>query len=123
MALLGYVCCLLLCTLQCVYTRQIPPVSSAPQTVTIRSPANLSYEELSFILKTRHGLVEKPPKTLTPCARAILGCCDDKKVMNESCSESLKCGAFFFDDNPCEDKFIIDALKAAKNFYEQFNKV
>lgn len=64
----------------------------------------------------------KPPYALSPCARAILGCCNNK-VMNSHCSESLKCGAFFFDNNPCDDKYVLEALKAANKFYSQFNKV
>ncbi|KAJ2951961.1 hypothetical protein O0L34_g4220 [Tuta absoluta] len=88
---------------------------------TFATPANLSYDELLYILKVRSG--EQPkPRRLSPCARAILGCCRER-VMNEHCSETLKCGAFFFDVNPCEDKFIIDALNAARAFYEQFNSV
>nr|XP_034829886.1 uncharacterized protein LOC117987031 [Maniola hyperantus] len=81
-----------------------------------------TYNELLYILQSRHGEVGNRPKHLTPCARAILGCCNNR-VMNETCSENLKCGAYFFDDNPCEDKFIVDALHAAKLFYEQFNLV
>ncbi|CAH2235513.1 jg14778, partial [Pararge aegeria aegeria] len=81
-----------------------------------------TYNELLFILQSRHGMAGMQPKHLTPCARAILGCCNNK-AMNDTCSENLKCGAHFFDDNPCEDKFIIDALEAAKLFYEQFNAV
>lgn len=87
----------------------------------LRNP-DLSYEELNYIAKVRNGESPKEPKTLTPCARAILGCCVEK-VMNTDCSEAHKCGGHFFDDNPCEDKFIIDALNAARIFYEQFNKV
>lgn len=86
--------------------------------VTINVPANLSYNELRYILQARNGVDVLAPKVLSPCARAILGCCKDNQ-MNESCSESLNCGAFFFDDNPCDEKFIIDALKAAKSFYQQ----
>ncbi|XP_023933792.2 uncharacterized protein LOC112042851 [Bicyclus anynana] len=81
-----------------------------------------TYNELLFILQSRFGEAGPQPKHLTPCARAILGCCNNN-VMNETCSESLKCGAHFFDDNPCEEKFILDALTAAKLFYEQFNTV
>lgn len=81
-----------------------------------------TYNELLYILQSRHGEAGKRPKHLTPCARAILACCNNK-VMHETCSESLKCGAYFFDDNPCEDKFIIDALEAARQFYSQFNSV
>ncbi|KAL0882535.1 hypothetical protein ABMA27_000997 [Loxostege sticticalis] len=87
---------------------------------TIRSPANLSLEELKFIIGVRNGDDVTPPKTMTPCARAILGCCNGT-VMNESCSESLNCGAYFFDVNPCSEKFVVDALNAARTFYEQFN--
>ncbi|KAI8424297.1 hypothetical protein MSG28_002847 [Choristoneura fumiferana] len=93
----------------------------APQSKPIKNP-DLSFEELNYIARVRNGEAPKVPKTLTPCARAILGCCVGK-VMNTSCSEAHKCGGLFFDDNPCEDKFIIDALKAARIFYDQFNKV
>lgn len=86
----------------------------------IKSLANLPYEELVFILQSRLGIAQKP-RTLSPCARAILGCCKENR-MNEHCSESLNCGAFFFDDNPCEDRFIIDALQAAKSFYTQLKE-
>lgn len=100
----------------------------APQAVTekspstFQSPANLSIEEITYIIKVRSGNVNdaSPPRFLTPCARAILGCCNGS-VINENCSESLKCGAFFFDANPCDDKFISEALQAARGFYEQFN--
>ncbi|KOB65204.1 Uncharacterized protein OBRU01_23065, partial [Operophtera brumata] len=86
---------------------------SAPQsspnsdttTSTIKSTVSMSYEELDYILRTKKGEVSVPPKLLSPCARAILGCCKDK-VMNEHCSEMLKCGAFFFDDNPCDEQFV-----------------
>ncbi|KAJ8733318.1 hypothetical protein PYW08_001616 [Mythimna loreyi] len=84
-------------------------------------PASLSYNELRFILQARNGVEVPTPQNLSPCARAILGCCKNNQ-MNESCSESLKCGAFFFDDNPCDEKFIMDALKAAKSFYQQFKE-
>ncbi|CAK1546196.1 unnamed protein product [Leptosia nina] len=84
---------------------------------------NLSYNELLYILKTRNGDRTKPPKALSPCARAILGCCDENKVINENCSVLLNCGAYFFDDNPCDDKFIYDALRAATAFYHQYDKV
>lgn len=106
----------------------IASVVSAPQstlnsdTSTLKSPASMSYEELDYILRTKRGEVTVPPKKLTPCARAILGCCNDK-VMNGHCSESLNCGAFFFDDNPCEEQFVVSALKAAKTFYKQLNEV
>lgn len=80
----------------------------------------MTYEELNYILKTKRGEVEVPPKTLSPCARAILGCCNGI-VMNGHCSESLNCGAFFFDNNPCDEKFVVSALEAAKSFYKQFN--
>lgn len=86
---------------------------------TIKPPANLSYNELRYLLQARHGVDVPTPKTLTPCAKAILGCCKDNH-MNESCSESLNCGAHFFDDNPCDEKFIRNALNAAKRFYQQF---
>lgn len=89
---------------------------------TIRSAANLSLAELKFIVSVRNGENAIPPKTLTPCARAILACCKES-VMNESCSENLKCGAYFFDVNPCDERFVIDALNAARTFYEQFNQV
>lgn len=94
----------------------------ASYNLTKNSSPYISYDELYYILKSRHGEVIPRPKHLTPCARAILGCCNNS-VMNESCSETLKCGAYFFDDNPCEDKFILEALEAAKKFYEQFNIV
>ncbi|KAJ8727545.1 hypothetical protein PYW07_001664 [Mythimna separata] len=81
-------------------------------------PASLSYNELRYILQARNGVEVQTPYNLSPCARAILGCCKEGQI-NESCSESLKCGAFFFDDNPCDEKFILDALKAAKSFYQQ----
>lgn len=91
---------------------------------TLRSPADavLSYKELLYILEVRNGDDGIKPESLSPCARAILGCCNEK-VMNENCSEALNCGAFFFDVNPCEDKFVIDALSAARSFYEQINRV
>lgn len=90
-----------------------------------RSPGDgqkltLTVGELSYILITRRGGDVSPPKNISPCARAILTCCNEK-VINPYCSEALKCGAFFLDDNPCEDKFVIDALKAAKIFYTQLN--
>ncbi|CAH2071087.1 unnamed protein product, partial [Iphiclides podalirius] len=84
-----------------------------------KSKLTLTVQELSFILSTRRGDNVKPPRTISPCARAILTCCNGK-VINSQCSESMKCGAFFFDDNPCEDKFIVDALNAARTFYEQY---
>nr|XP_004925663.3 uncharacterized protein LOC101736265 [Bombyx mori] len=99
----------------------------APQ-VNLRNPnpvlstINMSYEDLDYIVKFRSGQVHAKPRTLSPCARAILGCCNGK-IMNSNCSESLQCGAFFFDENPCEDRFVEDALKAAKAFYEQSNKL
>lgn len=86
--------------------------------ITIKPPANLSYNDLRYILQARNGVDVPAPKTLSPCARAILGCCKDN-VINESCSEALKCGAYFFDDNPCDAKFIVSALKEAKTFYTQ----
>lgn len=89
--------------------------SSIPKPST---PANMTYDELIYIYQSRQGVKQAKPKNLTPCAKAILSCCNDKTI-NEHCSESLKCGAYFFDDNPCDDKFILDALKAAKIFYEQ----
>lgn len=82
----------------------------------------LTYSDLNFILNSRNGVTENPEVVLSPCARAILGCCKDNKI-NERCSEALKCGAFFFDDNPCDEKFIVSALKAARQFYEQYNIV
>ncbi|KPJ06039.1 hypothetical protein RR48_14481 [Papilio machaon] len=88
----------------------------------LNSDDRFTVEELSYILATRNGEEVNQPKTISPCASAILSCCNEK-VMNPYCSESLKCGAFFFDDNPCEDKFVIDALKAARAFYEQLNNV
>lgn len=91
-------------------------------TSTIRSLVNLSLAELKFIVGVRRGENVSPPKTLTPCARAILSCCKGS-VMNEECSESLECGAYFFDVNPCDERFVIDALNAARTFYEQFNQV
>ncbi|CAH0605887.1 unnamed protein product [Chrysodeixis includens] len=87
-------------------------------TSTLQTPANLSYSELLYILESRRGHVGEKSKRLSPCARAILGCCKDNR-MNEACSESLHCGAFFFDDNPCDEKFVLDALKSAKVFYQQ----
>lgn len=89
---------------------------------TIAPPAKLTYDELLFILKVRNGEETRKRISLSPCARAILGCCQ-KNVMNEQCSETLQCGAFFFDVNPCDDKYVIDALNAARAFYEQFNTV
>ncbi|CAG9559735.1 unnamed protein product [Danaus chrysippus] len=101
-----------------VYTRDIrsntPSAGNSKKNIT----SYIKYNELVYILETRHGNPAKKPTRLTPCARAILSCCEEK-VINEGCSESLKCGAYFFDDNPCEDKFIIDALEAAKLFYQQ----
>lgn len=88
----------------------------------VKNSTYITYDELVYILQSRHGGGSERPKTMTPCARAILGCCKDK-VMNEYCSESLMCGAYFFDDNPCEDKFILQALEAASKFYDQFNNV
>ncbi|CAG9795251.1 unnamed protein product [Diatraea saccharalis] len=91
---------------------------------TIRSPANLSFEELNYLLRVRSG-VDTPnvnPIYLTPCARAILGCCKEN-VMNGDCSESLNCGAYFFDVNPCDVKYIQMALESAKAFYEQFDNL
>lgn len=88
----------------------------------VQSQIKFTVEELTYILSTRNGEYVNPPKTITPCASAILSCCNEK-VINPYCSEKLKCGAFFFDDNPCEDKFVIDALKAARAFYEQLNSV
>lgn len=87
-------------------------------TSTLQTPANLSYSELVYILESRRGLADQRTRRLSPCARAILGCCKDNR-MNESCSESLNCGAFFFDDNPCDEKFVLDALKSAKVFYKE----
>lgn len=112
--------------LMAVFTQAIcaPQVKTTKDKIasTLATPANLSYDELLFILKVRNGEEVKKPISLSPCARAILGCCQ-KKIMNEQCSETLQCGAFFFDVNPCEDKFVIDALNAARAFYEQFNTV
>ncbi|KPJ05618.1 hypothetical protein RR46_01680 [Papilio xuthus] len=88
----------------------------------VQSQGRLTVDVLSYILSTRNGEDVNAPKTISPCASAILTCCNEK-VMNPYCSERLKCGAFFFDDNPCEDKFVIDALKAARAFYEQLNSV
>ncbi|KAG7307810.1 hypothetical protein JYU34_006407 [Plutella xylostella] len=86
------------------------------------SSANLSYDELVFILKNRNSKTGmKPPKTFSPCARAILSCCTDKKLKTK-CSEDMGCGAHFFDDNPCDEKFVVEALRAAKIFYRQFFK-
>ncbi|CAB3239405.1 unnamed protein product [Arctia plantaginis] len=87
---------------------------------TISSPANLSYEELVYIIQERHGVPQRP-RILSPCARAILGCCKQNQI-NEECSEALGCGAFFFDDNPCDDRFVLDALKAANTFYNQLKR-
>ncbi|KAJ0178707.1 hypothetical protein K1T71_005482 [Dendrolimus kikuchii] len=96
---------------------------AAPQTSpTATKPPNISPEDLTYIIKVRNGEATTPPVNLSPCARAILGCCK-ANVMNTQCSENLKCGAFFFDVNPCEDKFIVEALQAARMFYQQFNKV
>lgn len=82
--------------------------------------AHLLYEELQYIYSLQHGNgTAVRPKTLTPCARAILGCCKEGQ-MQEICSVDLGCGAYFFDDNPCDEKFVIDALNAAQAFYEQF---
>lgn len=83
--------------------------------------SQMTTEELEYILKTKSRDAREPPKKLSPCARAILGCCNDAKVMNSHCSESLNCGAFFFDDNPCEEEFVISALNAAHTFYKQFD--
>lgn len=87
---------------------------------TISSPSNLSYEELVYIIQERNGVPQRP-RMLSPCARAILGCCKENQ-MNEGCSEALGCGAFFFDDNPCDDRFVVDALKAANTFYHQLKR-
>lgn len=97
---------------------------SAPQNgvSTIKSPVNMTLEELNYLLQVRSGQPQTQPKVLSPCARAILGCCRDK-IMNPSCSESLNCGALFFDVNPCEERFVNEALKAASSFYEQLNNV
>lgn len=105
----------------------ITQILCAPQAIiknpsTLKTPANMSYEELQYIISVRSGQTQVTPKTLSPCARAILGCCKEN-VMNSYCSESLKCGAFFFDSNPCDDKYMEDALAAAKAFYNQLNKV
>lgn len=112
--------------LMAVFTQAIcaPQVKARMDKIasTLTTPVNIPYDELLFILKVRSGEEATKPKTLSPCARAILGCCQ-KKIMNEQCSETLQCGAFFFDVNPCEDKFVIDALNAARAFYEQFNTV
>lgn len=89
---------------------------------TITTPVNLRYDELLYLLSVRQGEEAQKPISLSPCARAILGCCQ-KNIMNIQCSETLKCGAFFFDVNPCDDKFVLDALDAARAFYEQFNTV
>ncbi|GBP56980.1 hypothetical protein EVAR_79116_1 [Eumeta japonica] len=89
---------------------------------TISSPANLTYKELVYILQYRSGTVQKPVVVLSNCARAVLGCCNSG-VMNQNCFESLRCGGLIFDDNPCEDKFIIEALKAAREYYDQWNDV
>lgn len=97
-----------------------PEVNRNAIASTIKTPASLTYEELVYILQARHGRVENKPIVLSPCARAILGCCKDNR-MNESCSEDLKCGAFFFDVNPCDETFILDALNAAKTFYQQLH--
>lgn len=95
---------------------------SEPVTKPTQPQIALSYNELQYILNARNGFTEVPKITLSVCARAILGCCRQKD-MNIMCSETLGCGAHFFDDNPCEDKFITVALKAAKSFYEQINTV
>lgn len=112
--------------LMAVFTQAIcaPQVKARMDKIasTLTTPANLSYDELLFIFKVRSGEEPKKPKSLSPCSRAILGCCRNK-VMNEQCSETLQCGAFFFDVNPCDDKFVLDALNAARAFYEQFNNV
>lgn len=101
----------------------IAVASSAPQgsqAQTVKSPADMSYQELQYILQTKRGENTKQPKVLSPCARAILGCCTGLN-MNSHCSEQLNCGAFFFDANPCEEQFVLDALNAAKRFYSQFD--
>lgn len=101
----------------------IAVVAGAPQgnpVQTLKSPANMSYEELEYILQMKRGEETKKPKVLSPCARAILGCCTGP-MMNSHCSEQLNCGAFFFDNNPCEERFVLDALNAAKSFYSQFD--
>ncbi|XP_063360782.1 uncharacterized protein LOC134649879 [Cydia amplana] len=99
------------------------PQNKSVKKVDSKNPADLSYEELKFIDLKRRGGFPTPPKRLSPCAKAILGCCEEK-VIDPECSEALYCGAHFFDDNPCDDKFIIDALKAARQYYnDQFNKI
>ncbi|CAH0729396.1 unnamed protein product, partial [Brenthis ino] len=87
----------------------------------VKNSTYVTYEELVYILHTRNGIDSARPKYLTPCARAILGCCKGK-VINENCSEALHCGAYFFDNNPCDDKFILQALEAARSFYDQFTR-
>ncbi|XP_075971804.1 hadley [Anticarsia gemmatalis] len=105
-----------------VFTQAFSATEVNPNSIggTAQSPTNMTYEELVYILQARQG-VPQEARTLSPCARAILGCCKENR-MNEQCSESLNCGAFFFDINPCDERFVIDALKAAKNFYQQFKQ-
>lgn len=108
--------CLLIAAAVCAPQNKLNSDSS----VSNRQTSLMTYEELEYILRTKRGEPGVLPKKLSPCARAILGCCNGI-VMNSHCSESLKCGAFFFDDNPCEEEFVISALKAASVFYNQFN--
>lgn len=80
----------------------------------------LSYEELEYIFSRQQGIGNvQRPKTLTPCARAILGCCKGG-IMEEECSVDVGCGAYFFDANPCTKTFVRDALAAARAYYGQF---
>ncbi|VVC87475.1 unnamed protein product [Leptidea sinapis] len=88
----------------------------------LSSPAHLTYDELVYLLQSRFGTQNvAKPMVLSPCAKAILGCCKEGS-MDVSCSETLKCGAHFFDDNPCGERFIISALDAATKYYNQFGK-
>lgn len=83
---------------------------------------DLSYKELEYIYNSRLETKNRLKVPFTPCARAILGCCKEKKMI-EGCSEELGCGSLFFDSNPCQDRFMIEALEAARLFYEQYNTV
>lgn len=105
-----------------VFQAQGAPQNKSVKKVDTKNPTDLSYEELTFIEQKRRGGFPTPPKKLSPCAKAILGCCEEQ-VIDSECSEALNCGAHFFDDNPCDDKFIVDALKAARLYYDQFNKI
>lgn len=97
---------------------------AAPQNPTLETKPSsvIPPEDLTYIIKIRNGEPTTRPRNLSPCARAILGCCKGN-VMNSQCSENLNCGAFFFDVNPCDESYIEGALQAARKFYEQFDKV